>query len=230
MPTPGLGNIRKVSPSLNPPSLTTASSGASDTATFNSLESAEPNVWSPELQQQFIQALRAAAVPGVAPEHPHIQISQRNSEGIYPSSQEESAPPFDAQLAPLFAAGLKGTNASTVQQQKPKTLWQKLIPVAHMLAMWCLLLGFAIWGGGTYSYVQEESTRQQFWERWADLSRRPPPFTEQNAGVVRVLFLHSLILILHCRIFSGDLQRFRSFSIRCAYSQALYVASYTALR
>ena len=192
MPAPsGLGSIR-VSLSPNPPPITTASSGASDTATSNSLESAEANVWSPELQQQFIQALRTAAQQSGAPpdpELPHLQprpISQRSSEGIYPSSRE-SAPPFDAQLASLFAAGPKGGNASMVQEKKPKTLWQKLIPVVHVLGMWCLLLWFVIWGGGSYSYVQEESMKQQFWEWWADLSRRPPPFTEQNTGVVRVL-------------------------------------------
>lgn len=32
-----------------------------------------------------------------------------------------------------------------------------------------------------------------------------------------------------CRISSGDLQRFRSFSIQCAYFQALYVTSCTLL-
>ena len=192
MPAPsGLGNIH-ASLSPNPPPLTTASSGASETATSNSLESMEANVWSPELQQQFIQALRAASQQsGAPPELPHLQprqISQRTSEGIYSKSREESAPPFDAQLASLFAAGPKGTNASMVQEQKPKTLWQKSIPIVHVLGMWCLLLWFVIWGGGSYSYAQEESTKQQFWEGWADLSRRPPPFKEQNTGVVCILF------------------------------------------
>ena len=190
MPAPGLGNTR-ASLSPNPPPLTTASSGTSDTATSNSLESAETNVWSPELQQQFIQALRAAAQQPGAPPDPHLQprqISQRSSENIFSSNGEESAPPFDAQLASLFAAGPKGLNASMVQEQKQKTLWQKSIPVAHVLGMWCLLLWFVIWGGGAYSYVQEESKKHQFWEWWADLSRRPPLFVEQNTGVVRVLF------------------------------------------
>ena len=186
MPVPSsLGNSRNVSPSPNPPSLTATSSKASDADTSASLESTDPNVWTPEFQQQFMQALWTG--PGASPDHPYLQprqISQRSSEGIYSSGQEEPIPPFDAQLASLFAAGPKGTNASMAQEQKPKTLLQKLVPVTHMLAMWCLLLWFVFWGGGKYSYVQEG---RHFWERLADLSRRPPPFMEEDTGVVCII-------------------------------------------
>jgi len=207
MPVPSsLGNSRNVSPSPNPPSLTATSSKASDAATSTSFESADSNVWTPEFQQQFMQALRA--VPGASPDHPHLQprqISQRSSEGIYSTSgQEESIPPLDAQLASLFAAGPKGTNASMAQERKPKTLVQKLVPVTHMLAMWCLLSWFVVWGGGKYSYVQEGSTKQHFWERLADLSRRPPSFMEQDTGVNIFWGFATLQLVLHSmRLFSG---------------------------
>jgi len=152
-----------------------------------------------------MQALRSG--PGASPDHPHLQprqISQRSSEGIYSSGQEESIPPFDAQLASLFAAGPKGTNTSVAQGQKPKTLLQKLVPVTHMLAMWCLLSWCVIWGGGKYSYVQEGSTKRHFWERLGDLSRRPPSFMEQDTGVVRIIFLSwpNLMLLLQ-NIFWG---------------------------
>lgn len=52
--------------------------------------------------------------------------------------------------------------------------------------------------------------------------------TKYRSGTCSFLLI-ALLLSLICRIYFGDLQHFRSFSIRCAYFQALYVASSTLL-
>ncbi|KAK2459756.1 hypothetical protein APHAL10511_008188 [Amanita phalloides] len=197
--------IRRVSPSPASQPLTATSPTASDTTAFSSLENADPNVWTPEHQQRFIQALMAGAQQhSAAPNHSHPmprKVSQQSSD---PGSREES--PFDPPLVSIFPAGQKGMNPTT-EEQKSKTLMQKLVPVMHMLAMWCLLLWFGFWAGGQYSLFYEGSgvMKQHFWERWADLSRRSPQFIiQQDTGVNLFWGFATLQVVLHSiRLFSG---------------------------
>ncbi|KAF8633185.1 hypothetical protein AX15_001483 [Amanita polypyramis BW_CC] len=212
MPKPaGLENIRRVSPSLGPPLYTTTSPSASESTAFRAFEVPDSDVWMPEHQQKFMQALLTGAQQsGTLPEHSHARrrkISQSSSEGKYPGSREGSVPPpFDTTLASMFPTGPAGMNVGTTEGQKPKSLLKKLIPVTHMLAMWCLLLWFVIWGGGKYSYMYEGagSSKQRFWERWADLGDRTPQLIQQSIGMNFFWAFATLQIVLHSiRLFSG---------------------------
>ncbi|KAF8639399.1 hypothetical protein AX17_001524 [Amanita inopinata Kibby_2008] len=219
MPVPiGLGGVRGVSPSPGPP-LTATSSKASDSTAFSSFEDTtlDPNIWSPEIQQRLMQAMMAGAqspdaLPGQLSARPR-KVSQA-SDGR--SSREGSVPPFDEMMAStLFPVDMKmGANATMQEEQKPKTMMQKLVPVIHMLAIWTLLVWFIVWRRGEYSYLNsglESSlvgdTKTRFWERWANLSGKAPQLlgsVSESVGVSFFWAFATLQIVLHSiRLFSG---------------------------
>jgi hypothetical protein len=98
----------------------------------------DPSVWSPEQQQQFLQALMGGA--------PLPQLPSANAPPPPRASSQEPLPPdLAAMLAPP-ASGAQGPDtASGKRVEVPKTLAQKLMPVFHFLSMWMLLAYFAFY-------------------------------------------------------------------------------------
>ncbi|PFH48214.1 hypothetical protein AMATHDRAFT_150439 [Amanita thiersii Skay4041] len=222
MPAPiGMDGIRK-SPSPAPPSLTSSStSRPMDPTPETSFEGImpDPNVWSPEVQRRFMQALLAGSQPSDAlPEQMHPRMRKiSGNEGRQAESREGSIPPFDdAMMSTLLSNSMKFDGMrkpSGVQEEsKPRTVFQKLVPVMHMLGMWALLLWFIMWRQGEYSLHSQssslnESANLRFWEVWANLSKRAPPQLESISERTGVNFFWAFVtlqVVLHSiRLFSG---------------------------
>ncbi|KAM6497810.1 hypothetical protein JOM56_005758 [Amanita muscaria] len=220
MPTPaGLRNSRGTSPA---PSLPTSTAPSSKDAYARVSEGPglDQNVWTSELQGQFLQALMAGARQPTHFPDPIQQlrtVSQSSTSDRRSVSRESSLPPFDAimppfPLDPQFESR-QGMNVPATRVQKPKTLYQKLVPAIHLMAMGCLLLWFVLWRGGEYSYLEHGgdamSVNPRFWERWTELARRPPQIMQEPFGVNFFWAFTTLQIVLHStRLLSGidDLQ------------------------
>ena len=74
---------------------------------------------------------------------------------------------------PPFGPGMTGKASNDVPQ--PTTL-QKIMPLLHILAMWCLLVYFVLWAEPQlYSAVnREDEVVVGLWKRWAELGRQSP--------------------------------------------------------
>jgi len=145
----------------------------------------DPSVWSPEQQQQFMQALMGAAPASPLPQSPLDPFAP----------VDPTLPPMDNPLAMLFQqaannvdgagpmfppfGGVKGGKGPVMDgaQASEPTKLQKAMPLLHMLAMWCLLVYFVLWmepkayeqvGAGVGGEVVG------VWRRWAELGRRSP--------------------------------------------------------
>ncbi|KIL62203.1 hypothetical protein M378DRAFT_25730 [Amanita muscaria Koide BX008] len=195
MPTPaGLRNSRGTSPAPSLPT-STAPSSRDAYASLSEGPGLDQNVWTSELQGQFLQALMAGARQPTHLPDPIQQLrtlSQSSTSDRRSVSRESSLPPFDAimppfPLDPQFESR-QGMNVPATRVQKPKTLYQKLVPAIHLMAMGCLLLWFVLWRGGEYSYLEHGgdamSVNPRFWERWTELARRPPQIMQEPFGVV----------------------------------------------
>ncbi|PPQ98967.1 hypothetical protein CVT24_003463 [Panaeolus cyanescens] len=206
---------------------TTPSRNANIFEGLGSSNPADPSVWLPEQQQQFLQALMNASMgaPGQGQSQaPPLPLSSPIGDPIGPvdptAGMENN--PFAALLGaggpgaggpqnPLFPPGMM-----PVQPEPPKeqTKLQKALPLIHLVAMWCLLAYFVLWVEpntymATTGRVDGGVFTSSFWARWADLGTG-----RWTAEKARRLFLvqavpffwafTTLQIALHSlRIFSG---------------------------
>ncbi|TFK28350.1 hypothetical protein FA15DRAFT_665313 [Coprinopsis marcescibilis] len=211
MPTPK-AFTPSPSPSPRPASQSSTSTPSKSTTTATSLNpldaaglggrvTPDPSVWSPEQQQQFIQALMGASAgaPGTGqtplqsplgdPEDPidptlppldnplaaMLFGNLAQGQGGFPGAQDGSSNPF------AFPPGLMNLaqaqqGPGPVQKDKPKTRLQKLMPVVHLLAVWSLLAYFVLWFEPKI-YAENGSAAiggGGTWSRWARLLREHP--------------------------------------------------------
>ncbi len=94
---------------------------------------------------------------------------------------DPSAPQIDnpfAALMGLSGAGMGGTlppglRPFPVEEPKPKTTLQRVLPLLHLIAVWCLLAYFLFWAEPK-SYAEASPTvlsGEGLWKRWAELGR-----------------------------------------------------------
>jgi len=138
---------------------------------------------------------------------------------------DPSLPPIDNPFAALLAAqaggsgggvfppfgpGMTGKASIGSNDPQPTTL-QKIMPLLHILAIWCLLAYFVFWAEPQmYSAVnREDEGAVGLWRRWAEL-RRQSPLVENFTHAFRVQLVPffwaftTLQIALHSlRIFSG---------------------------
>ncbi|KAI0317912.1 hypothetical protein OF83DRAFT_1057774 [Amylostereum chailletii] len=168
----------------------------------------DPSVWSPEQQQQFIRALMGGAA---AP-----SPSAGALPAATPPNDPTSSPPEDPFAALMSLAQAQGGAPSgfdfgkgasmPMASPKPKTRLQKLLPLLHIISVWCLVAYFALWHepraflANTSSSIQSESP----WRRWGALATGPP---EVKWGVQVMPFIWAFVTLelgLHSiRIFTG---------------------------
>ena len=214
-------------------SLFDALSGSSTTASSPN----NPSAWLPEHQQQFMQALLHAssgAAAGGSASLPGLS----SPIGDPTSLVDPSAPPIDNPFAALL--GLPGAGGSgigafppgmkfpamqppPIQEQKPKTILQKVLPLLHLAAVWCLLAYFVL-SAEPKAYAQANAhvlgvgedgplkwDPAFLWKRWMELGKRQ---TLRNSlesfrvqVVVWILFLLRLqfIDVLANSLFFGHL-------------------------
>ena len=148
----------------------------------------DPSVWSPEQQQDFIKALMNASSGGSLPQLPSGDSAMHSDPAMTPMDNpfaallgsqlgggtgENAFPPFGPGM------GLKGAMPGmTMEPPKEKTRLQKILPLLHLVAMWCLLAYFVLW---VEPNVRQGVTGEEvawnaagLWRRWADLGQRSP--------------------------------------------------------
>lgn len=88
-------------------------------------------------------------------------------------------PPF----GPPGMAGMGGgafPGAPMMEPPKPKTRLQKVLPLLHLVAMWCLLGYFVLWAepSAYRDLVGEDTAAFSLWRRWAGLGRGSPALVD----------------------------------------------------
>lgn len=207
----------------------------------------DPSVWSQEQQQQFMQALMGGV--GGAPPLPGQPRSLSTDDPPMPAFDGLENNPLAAMLFPQGMPGGAGPGmgmgafgpaaGSEVQQEKPPTRLQKLMPFVHMVAMWVLLAYFVLYREPLAhdAVVGSVDYGEGPWRRWAVLGktgggasigdvlrvqfvvrvnclRTAYPF-KCNIGLTRVFLVHkALFLGVHdaadCITLSADILRFRA--------------------
>ncbi|KDR68664.1 hypothetical protein GALMADRAFT_104453 [Galerina marginata CBS 339.88] len=219
MPTPARTSVSP-SPGPQPAGTRRGTTPSRNANIFESLagNATDPSVWLPEQQQQFMQALmNASAGPPSQPSpfgEPQDPIPPMDN-------------PFAALLGPQAAAGAGGGMfppmgpgmagkfplSAALGEPKPKNKLQKVMPLLHLIAMWCLLAYFVLWAEPmAYREAVSEDmglTAVSFWRRWADLGQKNPSASNamQTFRLQIVPFFWAfttLQIALHSlRIFSG---------------------------
>ncbi|EAU93278.2 hypothetical protein CC1G_12184 [Coprinopsis cinerea okayama7 len=143
------------------------------------LPTPDPSVWSPEQQQQFMRALMGAAA--MPPQGQGTgQTPLQSPLGDPNAPIDPSLPPMDNPLAAMLFPQGPGFNPSKSPVQEaappqPPSKFQRLMPLVHLLAMWCLLAYF-IFYFEPKAYVEQagfvDGANQ--WSRWANLIRTSP--------------------------------------------------------
>ncbi|KAK7041789.1 hypothetical protein VNI00_009078 [Paramarasmius palmivorus] len=218
MPTPPA----RPSPSPGPPSPGPNS---------NSTSGLDGSVWSEDQQRQLFQALMGG---GGGQDFPRGMSPQPGADGAAPELPPELA---DNPLAAMLFNAMNGgtmpplpPNAlgkppatgpipqaqTQTQVAKPKTAFQKLMPLVHLVAIWMLLAYFVFFkepeAQGELSLLESRDGLSSVWRRWAELAYRDPKANVDSLAakdwtVAAVPFFWafmSLQIALHStRIFKG---------------------------
>ncbi|KAA1468304.1 hypothetical protein DENSPDRAFT_833549 [Dentipellis sp. KUC8613] len=191
------------SPLPTPPTFTSASP-ANHIPGFDAFglggSSPDPSVWSQEQQQQLLNALLGSG-PGLGPPNTSRTLPA-NGNNIVPED------PLTAVMSSMSLGGFsglpKGPGNSTT---KPKSRLQRLLPLVHVLAVWCLVAFFAVWKEpkGFVSNTSAAVLPGGAWRRWAELGKQQ--IQDGRWSVQPMPFLWAFIsleLALHSfHIFSG---------------------------
>ena len=97
---------------------------------------------------------------------------------------------------PPFGPGMTGKAPMGSNDAPQPTTLQKIMPLLHILAMWCLLAYFVLWAEPQmYSAVnREDEGAVGLWRRWAELGRQSP-LVENISQVFRVQLVVRFILL-----------------------------------
>ena len=179
MPTPNRSSVSP-SPSPSPNRKGTTPSRNADIFEGLSETPSDPSFWLPEQRHQFMQALMNASPSPLPASSPIGEPSM---------PVDPSLPPIDNPFAALLAAQVGGgstsggvfppfgpgmTGKASVDVPEPTTL-QKVMPLLHIVAMWCLLAYFVLWAEPQmYRAVNGEDEGVGLWRRWAELGRHSP--------------------------------------------------------
>ncbi|KAL0950502.1 hypothetical protein HGRIS_007311 [Hohenbuehelia grisea] len=186
----------------------------------------DPSEWSQEQQMQMLQAMMgqnfqqtgsgAPPFPGMPP--------------FPPLGGQDAAPgadPFSAMLASVSEQQKQRGKASTTVQ-KPPTRLQKLMPLIHLGAIWCLLAYFVLYKEpqmyGEEMRTQQFSSGKGIWGRWAELGRTTHIV---NVWRIAIVVSHNLGGVLRYPSsrafnshFSGPSRLSKLYYIQCAFSLA----------
>ncbi|KAI0063063.1 hypothetical protein BV25DRAFT_437927 [Artomyces pyxidatus] len=193
----------------------------------------DPSVWSEQQQQEMLRALMGGAgapagstrpstgSAGTPREDPLMALMSSMAQGgggfpdaPHPSASSAAGPspddPLMALMSSLSAGGPPGAGAGPFAPpaaDRPKSRMQRLMPLVHIISVWCLVAYFVLWKEPQTFYARTSSVVLPggVWRRWADLGSRQ---AIENAWSVQVepffwAFI-SLELALHSlRIYTG---------------------------
>ncbi|ESK95560.1 hypothetical protein Moror_12634 [Moniliophthora roreri MCA 2997] len=184
MPTPPA----RLSPSPAPPSPQPHSDASSGL---------DGSVWSEEQQRQLFQALMGAGggqdlprgagmgvgpQPGAAPELPPELANNPLAAMLFSAANGGTMPP----LPPSMLGKAPASQQPQPQVAKPKTTFQKLMPLVHLIAIWILLAYFVFMKEpevqGEVSLLESRDGLTSIWRRWAELAFRDPKASVDSMG------------------------------------------------
>ena len=197
----------------------------------------DPSVWSEAQQEQFMRALGAGFNRGSS--EPLLSAGNPSQPAERAGSEEPSMDLLNALMTaqqqrpgtPGPSTAFSGASSAFPAVPQPRSKLQKLLPLIHVMSVWCLFVFFAAW---REPMVHSENSTWQgeensFWARWARLSpqsSRKLGETWQVQPVVRPYcalafdqiltipqpFWGALatleLLFFSFRIFSGSVRRF----------------------
>ncbi|EIM91991.1 uncharacterized protein STEHIDRAFT_126882 [Stereum hirsutum FP-91666 SS1] len=161
----------------------------------------DPSAFTDGLQQQFMQALMGGMMGGT-PTSPSNALPSSASSTLAGSDNGSAGPSPDDPLMALMnslqaagAGGAGGPDSNPFAQgsmanpfaaggasdmfgkmaaaPKPKTMLQRLLPLIHVLSMWCLVAFFVIWKEPEVWAIEGKGPVGwgEMWRRWAELGR-----------------------------------------------------------
>jgi hypothetical protein len=162
----------------------------------------DPSAWSSEQQQQFMQALLGGGPPNVGPNPTFPNLMKDSNESDDPLSTIMS------QIMTNFSqSGASSTPPSSVAPEappKPKTLFQRLLPLIHVLSTLVLLFYFVVHiepaKHAAAAHLFEEGSDQgpmARWARWAQLAKR-----QQDGWGVQVVPIFWTFVVLQLSLHS----------------------------
>ena len=138
----------------------------------------DPSVWSETQQEQLMRALGAGFNRGSS--EPLLSASNISRPMERAGSEEPSMDLLTALVAaqqqrsgsPGSTTAFSDASSALPIVPKPRSKLQKLLPLIHVMSVWCLFVFFAAWREPAVH--SENSTWQgeenSFWARWARLS------------------------------------------------------------
>lgn len=118
--------------------------------------------WDPAQQEQLLRALMAGRSREGTPSFPGLPDPSSNS-FLTPNASN-----------PFLPSGVDPM-AGIMQQERPKTLLEKLLPLLHVLSTVAFLVFFLSWTNPSGS-IWNFALSGNYWNNWADLASSPPGF------------------------------------------------------
>ncbi|KIY52937.1 hypothetical protein FISHEDRAFT_34225 [Fistulina hepatica ATCC 64428] len=186
--------------SQNTPTLRSVSAASRESTVVDPLEDFMRNMGNTEDRQQFMLSLLGGRTP------------QPPGSGAPPPAVDTNTDDPLAAMLQQFGiapqAGVKGASPKIVMAEKqPPTLFQRLIPLLHLILTWGLLVYFVFLRPSSVANdVSEGVDGASKWWRWAELGRRPPTAAAWQDDFLLSffrVFLAVQIVLQSMRIFSG---------------------------
>jgi len=175
----------------------------------------DPSVWSEVQQEQFMRALGTGFNRGSS--EPLLSAGSPPQPAERAGSEEPSMDFLNALMAaqqqrsgtPGSTTAFSDASSAFPVVPKPRSKLQKLLPVIHVISVWCLFAFFSAWREPA---VHRENTTWQgeensLWARWARLSPQSTRTEVETWQVQPVPFWGALatleLILFSFRIFSG---------------------------
>jgi len=201
------------------PRSVSGSAGKQRTELLNDLVNtapADPSVWSEAQQEQFMRALGAGSNRGPS-EPPSLSTGGPSQPAQRAGSEEPNMDLLHALMAAQqqrpgssgSATAFSDASSTVRATPKPRSKLQKLLPLIHVISVWCLFVFFAAWREPTVHHENSpwQGEENSFWARWARLSPQSIKTQGEAWQVQPVPFWGALatleLLLFSFRIFSG---------------------------
>lgn len=116
---------------------------------------------------------------GPSPDDPLMALmNSLQGAGLGGAGGPDSNPFAQGPMANPFAAGgASDMFGKMAAPPKPKTMLQRLLPLIHVLSMWCLVAFFVIWKEPEVWAIEGKGPDGwgEMWRRWAELGRGQTP-------------------------------------------------------
>lgn len=136
-------------------------------------------MWSEAQQEQFMRALGAGSNRGSS-EPPLLSAGGPSQPAQRAGSEEPNMDLLHALMAaqqqrpgsPGSATAFSDTSSAVRVAPKPRSKVQKLLPLIHVISVWCLFVFFAAWREPVVHHENSpwQGGESSFWARWARLS------------------------------------------------------------